>query len=343
MDINLIFGTAIAAIFILVIFLIIRKPRNSSDFSSTLQNLALTTQQMQVELGKLSERVSAIQNDQNSVGLGVQSLQISLSEGNAIAKNQMHNAQQVADSVRRLEMVIAGTNTKGSAGENILETIFAKLPAEWLEPNFRVNNKPVEFALRLPNDLILPIDSKWPATGLLEKFIAATEITEQLKLKNQIHTAVLDKAREVKKYIDPDRTIGFGIAVVPDAIYDLCFGVQAEAFQDRVVVMSYSMLFPYLLLIIQTTFKTSKNIDLEKLGIYLQTAQESVKTLQKEIDGRFADALKRLQNGREEMKTELSKISSSLNNLQSSADNIKAEKVENKGFSILEILDNPSV
>ncbi|MCB8953637.1 MAG: hypothetical protein H6650_16655 [Ardenticatenales bacterium] len=51
---------------------------------------------------------------------------------------------------------------------------------------------------RLPNDLILPIDSKWAATNLLEKFIAASDISEQQRLKTEIESAIIKKAKEVR-------------------------------------------------------------------------------------------------------------------------------------------------
>ena len=79
--------------------------------------------------------------------------------------NSKEVERQIADSIRRLETVIAGTQTKGAAGENVLEVIFSKLPAEWQVRNFKIGGKSVEFALRLPNELIMPIDSKWTATS----------------------------------------------------------------------------------------------------------------------------------------------------------------------------------
>jgi DNA recombination protein RmuC len=117
--------------------------------------------------------------------------------------------------------------------------------------DFRIGGKSVEFALRLPNNLIMPIDSKWAATNLLEEFVSTDDIQEQLRLKKAIEDVLLQKAKEVRKYIDPSVTVNFGVAVVPDAVYDLGIGVQPEIFQLNVVLISYSMLVPYLLLVFQ--------------------------------------------------------------------------------------------
>jgi DNA recombination protein RmuC len=239
-----------------------------------------------------------------------------LTELHSHVKNGQEVERQVAESVYRLESIIAGTQSKGLAGENVLELVFSKLPIEWQVRNFRIGGKTVEFALRLPNNLIMPIDSKWAATHLLEQFIQAENIQEQQKIKKSIEDVVLQKAKEVKKYIEPSVTVNFGVAVIPDAVYDLCSGIQSEAFQLNVVLVSYSMFVPYLLLVFQTILRSSQSIDLQKLDLYLQTTQESMKALQDEIEGRFSRAITMMSNSRDEMRAHISKVNGSLTGLQ---------------------------
>lgn len=249
-----------------------------------------------------------------------------LSELHAHIKSKQEVERQTADSIRRLETIIAGTQTKGSAGENVLEVVFAKLPIEWQVRDFRIGGKSVEFALRLPNNLIMPIDSKWAATNLLEQFINSDDVQEQQRLKKDIESAVLAKAKEVRKYLDPSITVNFGVAVVPDAVYDLCAGIQSETFQLNVVLVSYSMFVPYLLLVFQTTLKTSQSVDLQKLDAYLQTAQESITNLQDELDGRFSRAITMMNNSRDDMRAVVGKLSGSLTGLQIGASSASQEK-----------------
>jgi DNA recombination protein RmuC len=310
---------------------------------------------VQLELKGLSERVAQVEQNQNAVGQNIQALGTglaqagtatsSLIEATAAMRNELSRAkdgltelqtfakarqemeQRTAESIKRLETIIAGTQTKGVAGENILEFVFAKLPPEWQVRNFRVGNKSVEFGLRLPNNLILPIDSKWAATNLIEQLVNCDNPDEQQKLKAQIESAVLSKAREVKKYIDPGLTVNFGIAAVPDAVYDVCCGIQTDVFRMNVVLVSYSMFIPYLLLVFQTVLKTSQNIDLEKLAAYIKTAQENIRKLQDELEGRFPKAITMLNNSRGDMSTYLSKVSSSLTSLQSGANVLEVPAV----------------
>lgn len=277
--------------------------------------LRLRSPEQDTQVAVLSEKLSQL----SPVAQTVSDIQLNLAELQSHLRARQELESRTAESVRRLETVIAGTQTKGAAGENILEAVFAQLPVEWQIRDFKVGNKTVEFALRLPNNLVLPIDSKWAATNMIEQFATCDDVTEQQRLKKQIETAVLNQAREVKKYIDPNRTVSFGVAVVPDAAYDLCGGIHADIFKLDVVVISYSMFVPYLLLVFQTTLKTTQSIDLQKLDAYLQSVEQGIETLQDEIDGRFSKATTMLSNSRNDMTAQLSKINSGLNGLRTSA------------------------
>lgn len=281
----------------------------SSELAKVQQESSTTLAELKALTAGLTDATAAMRSELAHAKNDLTALQM-----NSKARQELE--QQTAISIKRLEAVIAGTQSKGSAGENILEVVFAKLPVEWQVRNFKVGGKPVEFGLRLPNNLILPIDSKWAATNLLEQFIAASDIGEQQRLKSEIEAAVIQKAKEVKKYIDPSLTVPFGVAVVPDAIYDLCTGIQADTFLLNVVLVSYSMFIPYLLLVFQTTLKSGQNFDLQKLDAYLQTAQSAIKAVQDELDGRFSRAMTMLNNSRDDMRAQLSKVGGSLTGLQ---------------------------
>jgi DNA recombination protein RmuC len=254
------------------------------------------------DAGSLSEAASAIRER--------------LAEVHAMLRSRQEVEGRTAESIRHLEMVIAGTQSKGAAGENIIDAVFAQLPADWQVRNFRVSNKIVEFGLRLPNNLILPIDSKWPATNLIERFLECDQQDERRRIKVEIERVVLNKAREVRRYLDPNVTVDFGIAAVPDAVFDLCSSVQCEALQMNVVLVGYSMFVPYLLLVFQMALKTSHDIDLDKLAAYLRDVEASVAQLQEEVDGRLARAITMLTNSRNDMTQHLGRITSRLTGVQ---------------------------
>lgn len=238
---------------------------------------------------------------------------------------------RTADAIRRLELIIAGTHTKGVAGEQLLDTMFSNLPPEWQVRNLTVGNKVVEFGLRLPNGLVLPIDSKWAGTSLLERLARTEDPEQRQRLKARLEATVLARAREVRKYIDPNLTTGFAVAVLPDAVYELCTGIQGEALASQVVLLGHSLFLPYLLLVFQMSLKTAGQMDLQRLDRYLETCQRSVAEMQEELEGRYARAMTMLANSRQQMAGSLSQMHGALVGLQQSADALVWEDEAEQG------------
>lgn len=309
-----------------LLFLQTRRPReniNLDEVRTSLQSLSQTVQQGQTQIAVLAEKVAHLepvaQNINSTLTSELTKVRENLASIQEHARARQEIEQQTIDSVKRLELIIAGTQSKGAAGENIVDLVFAKLPVEWQIRNFTVNGRIVEFGLRLPSNLILPIDSKWPGTTLVERIAVVENADERETLKREIEKEIVRKAKEVSKYIEPGITMPFAIAVIPDAVYELSAAVQSEAFQSNVVLVSYSMFVPYLFLTIQTAVKTLQTVDLQKLDACLDAIQNSINKLQEELDGRFARALTMLNNSRDDMRAHISKASGSITSLQISA------------------------
>lgn len=322
-----------------------------------LDSLPQVVGSVQVELRGLAERVATLEQRQQVAGQTLQALQAGLAETGATAtalremavvlqtelarakegvtalqeeaKTRQELIKKTAESVQRLEAIIAGIHTKGAAGENILELFWAQLPAEWQVRDFRVGNKVVEFGLRLPNGLVLPIDSKWPATSLTEEFQNTTDPAVRQRLKKEIETVVVGKAREMKKYLEGDTTTDFGIVAVPDAVYELCAAVSWALFRENIVLVSYSMFLPYLLLVFQNVLRTAQEVDLERVAATLHLLQAGITALQEELEGRFAKALAMLNNSRSEMSMHLSRVSRCLVMLQEVSESANAAPARN--------------
>jgi DNA recombination protein RmuC len=236
--------------------------------------------------------------------------------------------RRIAESIRRLELVIAGTSARGAAGENILDVVFSSLPTEWQERDFRVGGGIVEFALRLPNSLVLPIDSKWTGAELIERLAAAAEEQERRRIRDQLNATVLERTRELRKYIDPDLTIGFGVAAVPDAVYELCAETRTAALRDKVVLVSYSMFLPYLMLVVQAAIKMGRNVDAHRLDAQLSAAEASLSAIQRELNNRMAQAITMLTNSRGDISAQTAKAIASINALRSTPDETDAAPPE---------------
>ncbi|MFL6257273.1 MAG: DNA recombination protein RmuC [Pyrinomonadaceae bacterium] len=358
----------VVAALVVLIILVLRekttKEQSDPELSSLLRELSRLASNNQSRLEVLYEKVGLLERTHSSstqqifalnngiaeTGMATRSLidtanhiredlaraKTDLTELQTQARARQELERGTSESIKRLEAVIAGTQSKGSAGENILEIMFAKLPAEWQERNFTVGNKTVEFGLRLPNKLILPIDSKWAATNLLERFINCNDIVEQQGIKCEIEKEVLKKAKEVQKYIDPNLTVDFGVAVIPDAVYDLCCGILTDAFKLKVVLVSYSMFVPYLLLVIESTRKMALSIDEAKLKAFLDTAQASINAMSYEVEKRVSLAMTMLDNSRTRMRGHLGKLSGGLAGLG------LIENVSTDTEALLELFDEES-
>ena len=345
---------------------LVRKPKGADDLATPLQNLTQAVQAVSQESAVLREKVQKVDSDQTNLAAVLQAVQrdvtgtsrdtqglvvtaaqmrqhlddakLGLSTLHTITKERLEDERLMGESVRRLESVIAGTQSKGAAGENILDMVFSRLPAEWQVRDFKVQGLTCEFGLRLPNKRILPIDSKWPATSLLEQFLACEDISGKQKIKTQIEKAVVKKAEEVQKYLCPEKTVGYGVAVVPDAVYDLCGATLCQVFDLNVAIISYSMFIPYLLLVFQTNLKTSKDIDLHKLGHAVSESEKSIKAIQEELDGRFSRAMTQIANSRNEVKREAAKMSDLLNGIHKDSGAWRADNPVANGVAAGQIL-----
>jgi DNA recombination protein RmuC len=220
-------------------------------------------------------------------------------------------------SLRRLESVIAGSSTRGAAGENILEEALRALPPEMLQRNMWVGGKVVELALRLPGGKLLPIDSKWVSSGALEQLAEpGLDAPRRAQLTAQVEREVERRVREVSQYIDPATTSPFVLAVIPDAAYDVCRGAIVGAHQRHVMVVGYAMALPYLLTLYQLHLQFARSVDMEKLQSALIDVERHLDTLESVLENKLQRAVTMLQNAYGEGKQVSARIRASTQSVQ---------------------------
>jgi len=220
-------------------------------------------------------------------------------------------------SLRRLESVIAGSSTRGVAGENILEETLRALPPEMLQRNVWVGGKVVELALRLPGGKLLPIDSKWVSSAALEQLAEpGLDAPRRAQLTAQVEREVERRVREVSQYIDPATTSPFVLAVIPDAAYDVCRGAIVGAHQRHVMVVGYAMALPYLLTLYQLHLQFARNVDMEKLQSALIDVERHLDTLEGVLENKLQRAVTMLQNAYGEGKQVSARIRASAQSVQ---------------------------
>jgi DNA recombination protein RmuC len=223
---------------------------------------------------------------------------------------------QLDDTTRKIANKLIGTRDVGEAGENILAEIFNCFPPDWIERDFKVGGKVVEFALILPNHKRLAIDSKFPASQLLEQLGEENDLVQRQKLIRQIEDAVLSKAKEAAKYIDPAQTIYLAIAAIPDAAYSVCRKSHFEAIKSHVLVVSYSLTLPILLALYKFQLQYASSVDQQNLELHLRNVESCLNTIEKELQNSVGRAGTMISNACAECMTQIGKVRASLSALR---------------------------
>lgn len=233
----------------------------------------------------------------------------------SIARHQAEDDARL--SLRRLEAVIAGSPSRGAAGENILEEAFRHLPPEMVKRNVWIGGKVVEFALQLPGGKLLPIDSKWTSSAALEELSQADlSPARRAQLTASVEKEIEKRVREVSQYIDPATTAPFALAAVPDAAYAVCRAAFAEAHRRHVMVVAYSMALPYLLLLYQLHLQFARSVDMDNLQACLMEIDRQLDALDATLENKLQRAVTMLGNTYQDGKQVTARIRASVHGAQ---------------------------
>src|SRR2546425_2431358 len=276
---------------------------HAGDVAELKPRLQSGTQNQELQGAELRERLSQTQS-------AVEGLRSTVSARQSIE-------EEARASLKRRESVIAGSSSRGAAGEHILEEALRHLPPEMLQRNVWVGGKVVELALRLPGGKLLPMDSKWVSSVALEQLAApGLDANRRAQLMGQVEREVERRVREVSQYIDPATTAPFALAVIPDAAYDVCRGAIVNAHSRHVMVVGYAMALPYLLTLYQLHLQFARSVDMEKLQSALIDIERQVDVLEGILENKVQRSLTVLQNAYTEGRQATAKIRASTQAVQ---------------------------
>lgn len=306
----------VAALVAVVVYQSTRKtsslnvPSDVSILRDTLerQNLLLQDVKSHLEFGG---RGQSILRDE------IQKTQLAIHNLKSDYEARRHLEEESRQVVKRLESVIVGSYSKGQAGENILNEIFKLFPREMIAYNFNVGGKVVEFGLVLSDGKVLPIDSKWPATGLLIALEEEKDERVRLNLAEQIEKEVTRRIKEVCQYINPDVTAPWAIVAVPDSVFSICKRAYLDAYKKQVILMSYSMTIPYILTFYSLHLQYSRSVDIENLQSHLITIGRQLDEMEQILENKIARGSTMIGNAYGEYKQIISRVRASVTYLQS--------------------------
>jgi DNA recombination protein RmuC len=235
--------------------------------------------------------------------------QRALAEVKALEQGRARQLDLAGDSLRRLEAVLAGSATRGAAGENILARALGQLPPDMLELNVAFGSRVVEYALRLPGGRLLPIDSKWSSAAALERLDAFEDPVERRRACEQVGRELRGRIREMTKYLDPERTLALGLLAVPDAVCAAAPEALGEGCRDGIVVVPYSLALPYVLAVYRLTVRLGIGLDTEQLAFRLRAMEEQLRRCSDEVESRLSRALVQMENSRDALRDQLAAAS----------------------------------
>ncbi len=282
----------------------------------TLDHLARTQEQLRLEVQKGREAAIAgwagtAEDLQGRLALA----QRTLAEVQAIEQARGSQLDRATDSLRRLELVVAGSGTRGLAGENILARALSQLPPDLLETNVAFGARVVEYAIRLPDGRLLPIDSKWTSAGDLATLETADDPEERRRIREQVARETRIRIREMVKYLDPERTLSLAVLAVPDAVHAAVPEAHAEGWREGVLLVPYSLALPFVLCLYRLVVRFGRAPEAEEVGARLADLGEALQRMDEEVEGRLSRALVQAANGRDALRGELSRVRRSVEQL----------------------------
>lgn len=269
-------------------------------------------QTVQMAQTMLAEQMGRTAMGVESLVPTVQSLRQELRVLHEKAEARAAADRQAQSMLRRLELVMAGGSQRGAAGENILSEVLGQLPPGMRDNDVRIGGKVVEFALRLPGDKFLPIDSKWPESSMLERLERLDRLDEgevdpreRSDILRRLEKTVLARASEVAKYLDPERTVMLGVAAIPDAVYHASVRAHAEAYRLGVIIIPYSLAVPYVLSVLVLVWRFGEAVDFSEVRGGLLAVNQSLERVLGIVESHLARAATMTENASTRIRSEV--------------------------------------
>jgi DNA anti-recombination protein RmuC len=200
------------------------------------------------------------------------------------------------DQIARLEKEIVEISAilrgrrGGAAAERIVDELLSVFPEGWVKQNVHLGDGKVEFAVVLPGDYYVPLDSKFVGAEILAK----QDYEADQKKSQKIREKIKEQAKKIVEYLRDPKVPGFGIAAVPDSVYAMCrSAIREVASEHQVVVVPYSLLVPFVL---------SLYLIAQRLGISVRSTDTS------QLIGSARDALRRAREALENMEKEINTV-----------------------------------
>ena len=226
----------VALLFIIniaVVFLILKSNREKKE-REIRENESLKNENDKFEELKrtVSERLENVSNSYNTFSNKItKDITDSFTRYEKDVKNFNEKVQNMNEVQSNLTKIFSNVKKFGTAAEFSLASLLKDLlaPSQYV-PNAKIKSDSqgtVEFAIKLPKNILVAVDSFFPA-AILERIKDADE-TDNKKFsadaRQELADAIDEKAKKIsKKYIEPPKTTPFGVLYLPteSLFYEVC-------------------------------------------------------------------------------------------------------------------------
>ena len=169
-----------------------------------------------------------------------------------------NDIQSFQEPLNKLRNYLSGGTKAGQFGEWSLEAIIGDVfPENLFMKNAEIvsgSGERVEFAIKLPEGLLMPIDAKF-SSGLFDNYLEASKSGDKDKVdkvKNEIKRRAIQNAKDIsEKYIQTGVTTDLAVMFIPsENIQQLIdsLGIREQLFRDfRVLMLGPNSLAAYLI------------------------------------------------------------------------------------------------
>lgn len=282
-----------------------KQEQNATLISQTLEMLLKDTRDMRVDQKLVQESGQRLQNDMQSMADILRQFKIRQEERN---HREEEYSTSIKDSIKNIEHLFKGSKSKGMAGENILREIFKIFPPELIVFDYRVEGKPVEFGLKLPDGRIVPMDSKVVALEEMTQLVGEHNEEARQRLIKKVETEIMKKIKEVSSYVHPPITWDKALMLVPDAIYGLLKESFMKAYHQSVILIPFSMAIPYILTFLDLHKKTLATYDEQQVRAFLEDLDRYLNEMETVLENQVARGNTMISNAYTEYKKIVGKV-----------------------------------
>ena len=224
MDILIIILSLILGLSLLVIVFLVLKMTKNSNLDQINQSNEKIKNDLEIFKNSLNSQISGMSGSFNNLSQGVTR---DTTQTLTKVDEKLSNVYKIIDTLNKgqkdFTKILSGVKKYGTLAEYSLEALIKDLlpPTQYIA-NAKMrpdeDNTKVEFAIKLQNDVLCPIDSHWPIEKLkaVEDAYNDNDKKQLNDAKKKLVAAIKKKAGEINNlYISPPKTTDFGILYLP--------------------------------------------------------------------------------------------------------------------------------